>query len=249
MKTLMMHMAVVAFCVSMPIAAHALTFKKGQVLGSDGQIYDGASPAEIAKLISVAKEEGKTAGVFGGNLFVIVNDGVTFIPITDLAGKSEEDIEALVVERVTADVITRLVEVSGDAAAPAVAATGAAASASTATSAPVRQLTEEEIGLLEEMEEAASDEEISAALASIQAADVAGVAAKEAAEATREAWGYISPEDLEEATQQAAQVAAQEAAAIASHMAVENALQALIDSGASEAEIDAFIEANPAPSE
>ena len=249
MKTLMMRMAVVAFCVSMRLAAHALTFKKGQVLGSDGQIYDGASPAEIAKLISVAKEEGKTAGVFGGNLFVIVNDGVTFIPITDLAGKSEEDIEALVVERVTADVMSRLVEVSGDAAAPAVAATGAAASASTATSAPVRQLTEEEIGLLEEMEEAASDEEISAALASIQAADVAGVAAKEAAEATREAWGYISPEDLEEATQQAAQVAAQEAAAIASHMAVENALQALIDSGASEAEIDAFIEANPAPSE
>ena len=55
MKTLMMRMAVVVFCVSMPLAAHALTFKKGQVLGSDGQIYDGASPAEIAKLISVAK--------------------------------------------------------------------------------------------------------------------------------------------------------------------------------------------------
>ena len=56
MKTLMMRMAVVAFCVStMPLAAHALIFKKGQVLGSDGQIYDGASPAEIAKLISVAK--------------------------------------------------------------------------------------------------------------------------------------------------------------------------------------------------
>ena len=55
MKTLMMRMAVVAFCVSMPLAAHALTFKKGQVLGSDGQIYDGASPAEIARLISVSK--------------------------------------------------------------------------------------------------------------------------------------------------------------------------------------------------
>ena len=74
--------------------------------------------------------------------------------------------------------MSRLAEVSIDAAAPAVAATGAAASASTAASAPVRQLMEEEIGLLEEMEEAASDEEISAALASIQAADVAGVAAK-----------------------------------------------------------------------
>ena len=55
MKTLMMRMAVVAFCVSMPLEAHALTFKKGQVLRNDGQIYDGASPAEIAKLISVAK--------------------------------------------------------------------------------------------------------------------------------------------------------------------------------------------------
>ena len=63
--------------------------------------------------------------------------------------------------------MSRLAEVSGDAAAPAVAATGAAALGSTATNAPVRQLTEEEIGLLEEMEEAASDEEISATLASI----------------------------------------------------------------------------------
>ena len=92
MKTLMMRMAVVAFCVSMPLAANALTFKRGRVLGNDGQIYDGASPAEFARLISVAKEEGKTTGIFGGNLFVIVNNGVTFIPITDPAVKSEEDI-------------------------------------------------------------------------------------------------------------------------------------------------------------
>ena len=146
--------------------------------------------------------------MFGGNLFVIVNDDVTFIPITDLAGKSEEDIEVLVVERVTVDVFSRLAEVSGDAAVPEVAVTVATASAGTTTSVPVRQLTEEEIGLIEEMEEAASDKEISAALASIQAADLDGVTPKEAAEATREAWGYISPEDLEEATQQGAQVAA-----------------------------------------
>ena len=73
---------------------------------------------------------------------MIVNDGVTFIPITDLAGKSEEDIEALVVERVTADLMGRLAEVSGDAAKPAVAATVAALSVGTAASAPVRQMTE-----------------------------------------------------------------------------------------------------------
>ena len=61
MQKLMMRIAVVGFCVSMPLAAHTLTSKKGQVPGNDGQIYDGASPAEIAKLISVAKGEGKTA--------------------------------------------------------------------------------------------------------------------------------------------------------------------------------------------
>ena len=31
--------------VAMPAAA--LTFKKGQVLGSDGEVYDGASPAQL----------------------------------------------------------------------------------------------------------------------------------------------------------------------------------------------------------
>jgi hypothetical protein len=99
------------------------------------------------------------------------------------------------------------------------------------------------------MAEAASEEEVSAALASIEAADVAGVAAKEAAEATRQAWGYIDPDDLQEATQQAAEFAAEEAAKVASHVAIEDALQALQDSGASEAEIQAFMDANPAPSE
>ena len=103
--------------------------------------------------------------MLGGDLFVIVNDDVTFIPITDLAGKSEEDSEALVVEQVTADVISRLEEVSGNAPAPALAETGAVESASTLINAPVRQLIEEDIGLLEEMKEAASDLEIGAALA------------------------------------------------------------------------------------
>ena len=51
----------------MPLLVQALTFKKRQVLGCDGQIYGGASPVEFTKLISVAKKECKTAGVFGGN--------------------------------------------------------------------------------------------------------------------------------------------------------------------------------------
>ena len=88
---------------------------------------------------------------------------------------------------------------------------------------------------------------MAAALAEIDKADIAGVAAAEAAEATKEAWANISQEDLAEATQYAAEFAAQEAAKVIEHQNIESQLQDLIDSGASEAEIDQFIADNPAP--
>ena len=248
----LMRVAIVVMCAFIPLSAEALTFKKGQVLGNDGQLYEGASPEEMDRLVAKAKDDGKTAGVFGGSLFVIVGEGVSFIPLSDLSGKSQDQIEEIVVDRVTKDVMDRAVQeanAAGSAASGATVAADGNAGANATANAAGRQLTQEEIGLLEEMAEAASDEEVSAALASIEAADVAGVAAKEAAEATRQAWGYIDPEDLQEATQQAAEFAAQEAAKVASHIAVEDALQALQDSGASEAEIQAFMDANPAPSE
>ena len=99
--------------------------------------------------------------------------------------------------------------------------------------------------LSEEGLEAASEGDIAAALDEIANADIAGVAAAEAAEATKEAWANISQEDLAEATAYAAEFAAQEAAKIAAAEDISAQLDALIASGASEAEIDAFIEANP----
>ena len=39
-------------------SAMALTFKKRQVLGLDGKIYDGASPEETARLIKNAADGG-----------------------------------------------------------------------------------------------------------------------------------------------------------------------------------------------
>ena len=53
--------------------AHALTFKKGQVLGSDGEVYNGASPDHQAALVEQSKKEGwfgnkKSSGVQGSNL-------------------------------------------------------------------------------------------------------------------------------------------------------------------------------------
>ena len=56
----------------------ALTFKKGQVLGSDGKIYDGASPEETARLIKNAADGGESAGVRGNNLFVVMDDELVF---------------------------------------------------------------------------------------------------------------------------------------------------------------------------
>ena len=213
---------VVSLAMAMPMAASALTFKKGQVLGSDGKIYDGASPDLQARLIAKAKRTGETAGVSGGKLFVVVNDTITFVPLTDLVGKSEESVKEIVVEKVTETVTEAFTK-------QALADAGL------------------DIDLAQEAEEAASAEKVAAALAEIDKADIAGVAAAEAAEATKEAWANISQEDLAEATQYAAEFAAQEAAKVIEHQNIESQLQDLIDSGASEAEIDQFIADNPAP--
>ena len=213
---------VVSLAMAMPMAASALTFKKGQVLGSDGKIYDGASPDLQARLIAKAKRTGETAGVSGGKLFVVVNDTITFVPLTDLVGKSEESVKEIVVEKVTETVTEAFTK-------QALADAGL------------------DIDLAQEAEEAASAEEVAAALSEIDKADIAGVAAAEAAEATKEAWANISQEDLAEATQYAAEFAAQEAAKVIEHQNIESQLQDLIDSGASEAEIDQFIADNPAP--
>ena len=207
----------------MPLAASALTFKKGHILGSDGQIYDGASPDLRDRLIKKAQRTGESAGVTAGKLFVVVNDTITFVPLSDLAGKSEETVKEIVVEKVTETVTKVFTE-------QALAKAG---------------INVED--LADGAEDAASDEEVAAALASIDDADVAGIAAAEAAKATKEAWANISQEDLAEATQYAAEFAAEEAAKVIEHQNIENQRQDLIDSGASEAEIDQYIADNPAP--
>ena len=156
-----------------------------------------------------------------GQLFVVVKGTVTFVPLTEIAGKSEESVKDIVVEKVTETVTKALtIEALADA------------------GVEVENLSEEAL-------EAASEGDIAAALDEIVNADIAGVAAAEAAEATKEAWNNISQEDLAEATAYAAEFAAQEAAKIAAAENISAQLDALIASGASEAEIGAFIEANP----
>ena len=86
-------------------SSNALTFKKGEVLGSDGKVYEGASPTQMERLITRAKKGGETAGVAGQNVFIVVDDGVVFVPVSDLAGKKKETIEVFITASVVAKVV------------------------------------------------------------------------------------------------------------------------------------------------
>lgn len=82
----------------------ALTFKKGEVLGSDGKVYEGASPQQRDNIIARAQKSDETAGVSGSNLFVVMEDKVVFIPLSDLSGKTKETRMDIVKAHVIANV-------------------------------------------------------------------------------------------------------------------------------------------------
>ena len=99
-------------------SAMALSFKKGQVLGSDGKIYHGASPEETARLIKNAADGGESAGVRGNNLFVVMDDELVFIPLSDLSGKTKETrmdiVKAHVIANATDLDVDELLEEAGN---------------------------------------------------------------------------------------------------------------------------------------
>ena len=80
--------------------ALALTFKKGQVLGSDGEMHDGASPELKEALIQKAQEDGEMAGISGTNLYVVIEDTVTFVPLNDVRGKTKEGMKEVIAAHV-----------------------------------------------------------------------------------------------------------------------------------------------------
>ena len=78
--------------------ANALTLKTGQVLGSDGNVHDGASPEMVASIVA----SGDTAGVRNGNLFIVIEGNVTFVPVSSIAGMTKEGIKQVIVDAVIA---------------------------------------------------------------------------------------------------------------------------------------------------
>ena len=85
------------------VQAQALTFKNSEVLGSDGNMYEGASPEQIERIIENARESEEVGGVMGNNVFVVVGENVTFIPVSDLRSLPKETQIAVVGDAVIQD--------------------------------------------------------------------------------------------------------------------------------------------------
>ena len=100
MKKLLIALSVVA----MTSPAFALTLKTGQVVGADGEVYTGASPEQQANLVANAERKGEMVGVSSGNVFVIVGETVTYIPVQEIAGKTDEGILSTVGDAVIQNV-------------------------------------------------------------------------------------------------------------------------------------------------
>ncbi len=75
---------------------YALTFKTGQVIGTDGKVYDGASEQTKQALLHSYDKGGEQTGVMNNNLFIIYEDDVLFVPMYELDGKSDEQIESII---------------------------------------------------------------------------------------------------------------------------------------------------------
>ena len=90
--------------VALASQAQALTFKKGEVLGPDGNTYTGASPEQMDRLIERAAEDDMPAGVVGNNVFVVVGDKVSFVPTSELRGTTKETQLQIIGDQVVQDI-------------------------------------------------------------------------------------------------------------------------------------------------
>lgn len=115
MKPLLTALLVTTTIAAASFSAHALSLKSGQVVGGDGNVYDGASPEQKENIIKNANREDffgnkKSSGVIGGNLFLVVEGNTVFIPVSELAGKSRDTVTELVRTRIMEVMTAKLTE-------------------------------------------------------------------------------------------------------------------------------------------
>ena len=76
---------------------HSLIIKKGQTIGSDGEIYDGLTPSQEIQL-KYRAEDGKKAGIIGTNFYIIIRDIVTTVPLALLLETSDKETRKLIIK-------------------------------------------------------------------------------------------------------------------------------------------------------
>ena len=77
--------------------AYGFTIKSGQVLSSDGKVYDFASPAEQQKLMEKYEAGGdQPVGVFNKNLFIMQDDGIIAVPMGKITGIGKDELNEVI---------------------------------------------------------------------------------------------------------------------------------------------------------
>ena len=79
--------------------SNSLTIKSGQIISSDGKVYEFASPKEEKFLIKKSITYGKSMGVFNNNLFLIIDEKILFIPLQEIISSTDIQITNLVIEK------------------------------------------------------------------------------------------------------------------------------------------------------
>ena len=79
--------------------SNSLTIKSGQIIYSDGKVYEFASPKEKEFLIKKSETHGKSMGVFNNNLFLIIDEKILFIPLQEIITSTDIQITNLVIEK------------------------------------------------------------------------------------------------------------------------------------------------------
>ena len=90
----------IIFLLNVSLIGNALTIKSGQVISSDGKVYDFASPKEKELLIKKSKTEGKSIGVQNKNLFLVIEEKILHIPIEKIIWSSDNQITNLVEKKI-----------------------------------------------------------------------------------------------------------------------------------------------------
>ena len=85
-------------------ASAQFVLKEGEVLSSDGNVYTGANPRIREHLIEQAREGGDIAGINNNSVYVVIDDVISFVPVTSVSGLNNEKMLTVIGDQVFRDV-------------------------------------------------------------------------------------------------------------------------------------------------